>query len=87
MAGRTTRLLTVSLPPDALARFEAIAAEEGRDRSELFREMLRAYIARRELEEFTELQRHGAARAREVGALTEDDVVRLVAEERGAWRA
>ena len=33
MPGRTTRLLTVSLPPEALAEFEAIAAAEGRNRS------------------------------------------------------
>ena len=86
MAGRTTRLLTVSLPPEAFAEFEAVAAAEGRNRSELFRAMLRAYVAQRDLDELTELQRYGAARAREVGVLTEDDVIRLVAEERGTWR-
>lgn len=87
MPGRTTRLLTVSLPPEALAEFEAIAAAEGRNRSELFREMLRSYRAQRELDEFAALQRYGAERARGVGVLDEDDVVRLVAEERAAYRA
>jgi hypothetical protein len=85
MPGRTTRLLTVSLPPEALAEFEAIAVAEGRDRSELFREMLRTYRAQRELDEFAVLQRYGAERARAAGVLDEDDVIRLVIEERATF--
>ncbi len=53
-------------------------------RSELFREMLRVYRAYREVGQFETLQRYGAARARDVGVSSEEDVARLIAEVRGA---
>ena len=45
---RTSKVLTVSLPPDDADDFERIATDEGRNRSELFREMLRVYDIYRE---------------------------------------
>ena len=50
---RTTKVLTVSLPPDAAEDFDRLAAREGRNRSELFREMFvvyRAYLETRTFE-------------------------------------
>jgi predicted transcriptional regulator len=41
---RTTQTMTVSLPPEMLARFEAVRKAESRTRSELVREALRAYF-------------------------------------------
>lgn len=86
MSSRRSRVVTVSLPPELAADFDRIAADEQRTRSELFREMLRAYRAQKELEEFHDLQRYGASRARERGILTEEDVVAIVAEERASYR-
>ena len=43
-----------------LEDFERIAEDEGRNRSELFREMLRVYRAHRETGVFESLQRYGA---------------------------
>lgn len=86
MSTRRSRVLTVSVPPELAADFERIAAEEQRTRSELFREMLRSYRLQREVVEFQELQRYGAAKAREAGVLSEQDVADLVAEERASYR-
>ncbi len=77
---RSTRVLTVSLPPEAAKDFEAIADEEGRNKSEMFREMLRIYRIWRETQRFESLQRHFAPQAREMGVTTEEDVERLIQE-------
>ena len=77
---RVSKVLTVSLPPDSAADFEKIAKEEGRNKSELFREMLRIYRAYRETRSFEALQRYGASQARASGISTEKDVDRLVQE-------
>jgi|SRR5579859_4902783 len=44
---RTTRILTISLPPAMLRRFEAVCRVESRTRSELVREALRSYFESR----------------------------------------
>jgi len=72
----------VSVPPESAADFERMAVEEGRNKSELFREMLRAYQSARETEHFERLQRYGAARAARKGIRTEKDVERLIREAR-----
>jgi len=77
---RTTRVLAVSVPPGAAGEFERLARDEGRNKSELFREMLRVYRAYRETGTFESLQRYGAARARALRVRDESDVARLVAE-------
>ena len=73
---RTTRILSLSLPPELVREAERIAKQEGRTKSELFREALRRYIEERR---WRGLQRYGAGRARKVG-LTEGDVERAVRE-------
>jgi len=61
-----------------------MAQEEGRNRSEMFREMLRVYRRYRETERFEGLQRYGAAMARQLQIADEDDIERLIREARGA---
>jgi metal-responsive CopG/Arc/MetJ family transcriptional regulator len=46
---RTAKLLTISLPPDLYIVAERVAKEEGRTRSELFREALREYLLTRDV--------------------------------------
>jgi metal-responsive CopG/Arc/MetJ family transcriptional regulator len=82
MSERSSTVLAVSVPLELARDFEAIAEAEGRNRSELFREMLRVYRAYREVGQFETLQRYGAARARAVGITGAEDVVRLIAEVR-----
>jgi metal-responsive CopG/Arc/MetJ family transcriptional regulator len=84
MSKRSSKVLAGSVPLELARDFEAIAEAEGRNRSELFREMLRVYRAYREVGEFETLQRDGAARARAVGITGAEDVVPLFAEVRGA---
>lgn len=85
MAGkRSSNVLSVSVPPAAAQEFEALARAEGRNKSELFREMLRVYGIYRETGTFESLQRYGAAQARRLGVRNEADVERLIAEARGA---
>lgn len=77
---RASKVLAVSVPPDAAQDFERMAEEEGRNKSELFREMLRVYRVWRETQRFESLQRSFAAQAREQGITTEKDVERLIKE-------
>lgn len=44
---RTTEIITVSLPPEMLKRFEEVRKRESRTRSELMREALRVYFETR----------------------------------------
>jgi metal-responsive CopG/Arc/MetJ family transcriptional regulator len=81
---RSSKVLAVSVPPEAARDFERIAEQEGRNKSELFREMLRVYRIWRETQRFEYLQRSLAAKARELGVTTERDVERLIQEVRRA---
>ena len=84
MTRRASRVLAVSVPPESADDFDRIARQEGRNRSELFREMLRIYRAYRENATFESLQRYGSARARALGVRDETDVDRLIQEARSA---
>jgi metal-responsive CopG/Arc/MetJ family transcriptional regulator len=82
MTKRHTRVLTVSVPPETAEDFDRIAEAQGRNRSGLFREMLRVYRIYEETRTFESLQRYGAARAARRGIRTEEDVERLIADAR-----
>jgi CopG family transcriptional regulator / antitoxin EndoAI len=75
----TPRTFTISLPPKLARQVDKQAAAEGRTRSELFREAVRQYIARRE--RWSQIFAYGEGVALERG-LTESDVDRAVAEVR-----
>ena len=80
---RSSKVLAVSVSPEAAQEFNQLAGAEGRNKSELFREMLRVYRIYRETGTFESLQRYGAARARGLGIRDERDVERLIGEARG----
>ena len=75
---RTTKTLSVTLPPEMLARAEQLAKKEHRTMSELVREALRQYERKNW---WVEMNAYGRAKADELG-LTEADVVPLVKEVR-----
>jgi CopG family transcriptional regulator/antitoxin EndoAI len=77
---RTTKILSLSIPPELLRQAERVAKEEGRTKSELFREALRRYVEERR---WRALQRYGATQMRRLG-LTETDIERAVEESRRA---
>lgn len=81
---RTSRVYTISLPPELARKAEALAKRDSRTMSELFREAFRTYYAqqaRRTLEEIGEY-----ATSRNPG-YTEADVPRLIREVRSARTA
>ena len=74
--------LTVSVPPDMAKEFDKLAKQEAKNKSQLFREMFRAYEKHRREREFYDLQRYGASEARKIGILTEADVEELLFQDR-----
>jgi len=84
MPKRTSQVVAVSVPPETARNFERLAGQQGRNKSELFREMLRVYQAYLETGRFETLQRYGAARARVLGITSEQDVERLIEQARGS---
>jgi len=80
---RTSKTLSITLPPEMLSRAEQLARQESRTMSELVREALRYYERMRWWEE---MNSYGRARAEELG-LTERDVVPLVQRVREERRA
>lgn len=75
---RTSKVISLSLPPQLYEQMRKLAAREGRTHSELFREALRQYM---ELSQWKALQRYGMGRARLAG-IRESDVERLIDEYR-----
>jgi CopG family transcriptional regulator/antitoxin EndoAI len=75
---RTTKVLSLSLPPDLVREAERLAKEEGRTKSEILREALRRHVTEHR---WRALQRYGADRARKA-RITKGDVNRLVLEHR-----
>ncbi len=77
---RTTKILSLSLPPELLREAERVAKKEGRTKSELFREALRRYLQERR---WAALRQYGAGQARKLG-LSEADVEPLISADRAA---
>jgi predicted transcriptional regulator len=73
---RTTKTLSVTLPPEMLTRAEELAKKEHRTMSELVREALRQYERK---SWWDEMNAYGRSKAAEQG-LTEADVVAAVKE-------
>ncbi len=72
---RTTKIMTLSLPPDMVKEVEDIVKEEKRTKSELFREALRKYINDKR---WLQIRQWGLKTAQQLGISTEEEVDRLV---------
>jgi len=79
---RSTRVLSISVPQRLAEELERMAEEEGISKSELVRLMARAYKKERSEEEFLRLQRELAPKAKGLGITAEEEVDRLVLEDR-----
>lgn len=79
---RTTRVVSITFPPEMAEEAASLASREGRTMSELMREAFRHYQRQRRWDEANEYGRRKAAEF----AITEDDVVRIIKEERRARR-
>lgn len=74
---RTTKIVTISLPPEIADEIDRLAAEESRTRSELVREAFRQYVT---YGRWRRIRRWGDETAREFGIRTEADVDRILHE-------
>ena len=79
---RSTKVLSISVPERLAEELDRMATEEGVSKSELFRSMVKAYKRERAAADFRELQRRLAPKARARGIKTEEDVDRIVFEDR-----
>lgn len=82
---RTSKTITISLPPEMAAKAEALAAEEGRTMSDLFRGAFRTYYGNVVDGWFKELS--GYAATRNPHGYTEADIPRLIKEVRAEMAA
>lgn len=71
-----------SVPPKLKREVEALAKKEGMTKSELFREMIRAYKQLEAEREFFAVQRKISERVRKKGKFTEEEIEKIVLEGR-----
>jgi CopG family transcriptional regulator/antitoxin EndoAI len=76
---RTSRVYTISFPPELAQKAEALAKRDSRTMSELFREAFRSYYAQQARRTLEEIGEYAASRN---PGYTEADVPRLVKEVR-----
>lgn len=81
--GRSTKTLTVSLPPRIYEEVERLAEQEGKTKSELFRDMVRVYEDFLDERRWRRLRRTGTDSAKRLGLKSEEDIEKLVHEVRG----
>jgi CopG family transcriptional regulator/antitoxin EndoAI len=72
---RTTKVMTLSLPPDMAKEIEQLLKDENRTRSELFREALRRYINDRR---WLRIRQWGLSTSRRFRISTEEEVNTLI---------
>ena len=77
---RTSRVYTISLPPELAQKAEALAKRDSRTMSELFREAFRAYYAQQARKTLEEIGEYAASQ--NPGGYTEADVPRLIKDVR-----
>ena len=76
---RTSKTMTISVPPEMEIQIQELMRHEGRTRSELFREALRCYVQDRQ---WRELLRYGRRKAAEAGITSEAQVDELIHDQR-----
>ena len=81
--GRTTKTLTVSIPPQTYEEIERLARLERKTKSELFRDMVKLYEDHLDEERWKRLRRIGRATAKKYRLSSEHDIEKLVQEARG----
>jgi hypothetical protein len=79
---RRTKVVGFSIAPALAEEYEQLATRQRLNKSELFRRMLESYKDKLEEEEFFRLQRKMSGRARTKGVFTEQEVERIVFEDR-----
>lgn len=75
-----SQTLNISLPKDLIKKIDEVAGMEYRNRSELIREALRAYI--KKTEKWNKILSDGIKYGQKSGITSEEDVNRIVSEYR-----
>lgn len=78
---KTTKVLTLSLPPEIVREVEVITKEEKRTKSELFREALQKYINDKR---WLQIRQWGMKASKDIGVSTEEDIDKLIHQYRRA---
>jgi len=73
------KILTLSLPPQLLAKVERLAKQDNRNKSELLREALRRYIEERE---WRDVLKYAKKKSIQQRIFTEEDIEQIVDEVR-----
>lgn len=81
--GRTTKTMTVSLPPEMVKEVERLAAIEKKSKSQLFRDMFAVYEEMQQERRWQNVRRAGTRAARRLGITSEEDIEKLIHEVRG----
>lgn len=76
------KVMGLSVPPELYDEYNELAREENRTKSELFREMIRVYKYQKKEQEFIQLQKEISAELQKKGILSEEDVDKIVFEDR-----
>lgn len=79
---RKTAVLGFSVSPALAREYKRLAEREGTTKSDLFRRMVETYKTERAEQGFFALQRKMARQARKTEVFTEEDVERIVFEDR-----
>lgn len=83
-SARTTKTITVSLPPQTAREVDRLAKAEKKTKSQLFRDMLAVYQEVRLEKDWQRLRKLGKETKKKAGILSEEDLDRLIHEVRGA---
>ena len=76
---RTSKTMTISVPPEMEIQIQELMREEGRTRSELFREAFRCYVQDRQ---WRDALRYGRRKSAEAGIVSEAQVDKLIHDQR-----
>lgn len=79
---RKSRILRFSVPSGLGKEFETLAKTCGKSKSELFREMMTVYRARRDEEGFVRIQHRISRQLKRPRPFTEKEIDRIVFEDR-----
>lgn len=81
--GRTTKTMSVSLPPEMVKEVERLAAIEKKSKSQLFRDMFELYEEMQRERRWQNVRQAGSRAAKRLGITSEEDIERLIHEVRG----
>ena len=82
--GRSTQVLSFSVPENTAKDIEQLAKQQRMSRSQLLREMLRVYETFIEEARFRDIQTYAKKKAKTLGISSEKDIERLIREARSA---